>query len=398
MAQFSRKELYEKVWETPMESLAEEFGMTGRGLSKLCKRHEIPTPPRGYWAKVHAGQKLPKSPLLKPQRPQPRMVVIQDRRPEKKETKKRKEAVKQARAQVQSVVRIDKVPADMRGLHWIVARWVAEHKAAYAKAKKENNSRRQRGGRGANIDELFGRQLHWGAADPKVDLTERDRYRFRMTSAFLKGIEANAGKALDGSINGELKISCSGQEISILVKEKMLQDRRKPSQIDKDWTAYPGHHNAALRPSGYLRINVKTYVGGGLKDQWIETDTCNGGEFLSFVLCDVLAMGPILVRREEEAEENRRQALLEQQRRLEIQHLARLEAERWEAFKQLSTDWEEVLRLRRFLDELQSRPEEFAYEFEGMTISEYLEWARQKIDELDPFVLRDQQSANEVKD
>jgi hypothetical protein len=63
---FTRAELYELVWSKPMQKLAEELGISDVGLSKVCTRNEIPTPPRGYWARVEAGQKVRRPPLLKP--------------------------------------------------------------------------------------------------------------------------------------------------------------------------------------------------------------------------------------------------------------------------------------------------------------------------------------------
>ncbi|HLG87163.1 MAG TPA: hypothetical protein VKZ79_08190 [Alphaproteobacteria bacterium] len=39
---------------TPIDRVAKEFGITGRGLAKICERLDIPTPPRGYWAKLAA--------------------------------------------------------------------------------------------------------------------------------------------------------------------------------------------------------------------------------------------------------------------------------------------------------------------------------------------------------
>jgi hypothetical protein len=53
----SREELYEKVWVTPMQKLAPRFGLSDVGLAKLCKRHQIPVPGRGYWARLQVGQK-----------------------------------------------------------------------------------------------------------------------------------------------------------------------------------------------------------------------------------------------------------------------------------------------------------------------------------------------------
>ena len=55
--QISREELYELVWSEPGKVLANRFGISDVGLSKICKRHRIPRPPRGYWAKRQAGHK-----------------------------------------------------------------------------------------------------------------------------------------------------------------------------------------------------------------------------------------------------------------------------------------------------------------------------------------------------
>ncbi|WP_164658139.1 hypothetical protein [Tropicibacter sp. Alg240-R139] len=58
--EISRAELFEKAWSTPLRTLASEFGLSDRGLAKICAKHFIPTPPRGYWAKVSAGQEMAK--------------------------------------------------------------------------------------------------------------------------------------------------------------------------------------------------------------------------------------------------------------------------------------------------------------------------------------------------
>ena len=38
----TREELYEKMWSRPAIVLAEEFGISGRGVAKICSRFEIP--------------------------------------------------------------------------------------------------------------------------------------------------------------------------------------------------------------------------------------------------------------------------------------------------------------------------------------------------------------------
>lgn len=60
-----RSKLYELVWSKPMTKLGAELGISDVGLAKACRRHAIPVPPRGHWAKLQAGKASPK--LLLPQ-------------------------------------------------------------------------------------------------------------------------------------------------------------------------------------------------------------------------------------------------------------------------------------------------------------------------------------------
>lgn len=55
-ASLTRQQLYDLVWATPISSLAKQFGLSDKGLSKKCIKHKIPTPPLGYWAKVKNGK------------------------------------------------------------------------------------------------------------------------------------------------------------------------------------------------------------------------------------------------------------------------------------------------------------------------------------------------------
>lgn len=52
----TRQELYEKVWEQPMTKLAPTYALSDVGLAKVCRKHNIPRPPVGYWAKLAHGK------------------------------------------------------------------------------------------------------------------------------------------------------------------------------------------------------------------------------------------------------------------------------------------------------------------------------------------------------
>lgn len=58
-----RSELYAKVWQMPMTRLAKEFDISDVGLAKACKKHNIPTPRAGYWAKFAYGKAPSPTPL-----------------------------------------------------------------------------------------------------------------------------------------------------------------------------------------------------------------------------------------------------------------------------------------------------------------------------------------------
>jgi hypothetical protein len=59
----TRAELYEKVWATPVRTLAKEFGMSDVGLAKICRKHDIPVPPLGYWRRAETGHQVARPPL-----------------------------------------------------------------------------------------------------------------------------------------------------------------------------------------------------------------------------------------------------------------------------------------------------------------------------------------------
>jgi hypothetical protein len=60
---FTREQIYELVWSKPMTHLAKEFAISDVAVHKICKKHGIPNPPLGWWAKKAAGKKVKQIPL-----------------------------------------------------------------------------------------------------------------------------------------------------------------------------------------------------------------------------------------------------------------------------------------------------------------------------------------------
>ena len=72
----TRIELYQRVWSTPLRTLAKEFGLSDVGLAKICEKHHIPRPPVGHWVRVRLGQETEQIPLLEIDDPRLKMVTI----------------------------------------------------------------------------------------------------------------------------------------------------------------------------------------------------------------------------------------------------------------------------------------------------------------------------------
>jgi hypothetical protein len=78
MVTLTREELYAMVWDRPMRTLAGEFGLSDVALHKICRKHAVPTPPVGYWAKKAHGKPVKVTALPKPKGGSPSKIVIHE--------------------------------------------------------------------------------------------------------------------------------------------------------------------------------------------------------------------------------------------------------------------------------------------------------------------------------
>ena len=60
---YNREKLYKEVWAKPVVDVAVQYGVSDVAIHKICKSLNVPVPPRGYWARLRAGEKLKKTPL-----------------------------------------------------------------------------------------------------------------------------------------------------------------------------------------------------------------------------------------------------------------------------------------------------------------------------------------------
>lgn len=58
-----RKTLYEEVWQEPMTTVADRYGVSSSFLARVCERLNVPRPSPGHWSKLRHGKSIVQLPL-----------------------------------------------------------------------------------------------------------------------------------------------------------------------------------------------------------------------------------------------------------------------------------------------------------------------------------------------
>lgn len=187
----TREQLYELVWQTPMIRLAGRFGISDVGLSKICRRLEIPTPPVGWWAKKAAGRKVRTPPLPEAPAGMARQVIIEPTPPE---TSSLRNEVRKEAERLGPIA----VPERLSRPHPIIARWIEQHR------QRQDRARSQR--------DPWRRNLH-----NVPDCTAAERRRHRILDALFRALEREGATVAEDE-RGELVATLQGEEIPFALR------------------------------------------------------------------------------------------------------------------------------------------------------------------------------------
>lgn len=353
-----REELYALVWETPMMHVAAKFGLSGNGLAKICRKLDVPYPPRGWWAKKAAGKKLRQTPLPKARVGVPTKATIRER---EREPEKPMTDLSVQHAQIGEIA----VPEQLTRAHPVIAAWRAERQQKRREAARERDPWTRRA---------------WSIPD----FTDIEKKGHRALHALLKALEKIGATIADGDKQGHVFVTVAGEQIELEFREKLKQVKRPLNDDEKRWSSDRSRLVTELVGTGKLHVVIHTWSRGGFRREWLESDTRPIETLLPEIAATVLAMGPHLaqVRREREeearlAEERRRQAEEERRRR-------QCDRNRWRRFTEFARASEEVRQARVLIAELrkQPRPDETVG---GRTVEEWLDWAEARAAHLDPL-------------
>ncbi len=348
-------ELYELVWQRPMVHLAREFGVSNTALSRCCKRHGIPTPPAGYWTKVEMGicVRIPK--LKLDQKELQHFVSLPVSSPLEDHAKQ----TKRDRFELKKLLPPPHVVSELVNLHPIVEKWLSEEEFEIGSSCEPVKYKR------------IGRQL-----------SEYDDFRLRVTSAFLRSVEAGGASITRADLNGRIELEIDEAKLVVIVRQKMSEVPRKGIELE-NWTAWPEHHGYWLFPTKNLKFSLK---GEGIRP--VEF-SCSQKQVLEFglqriVVC-VLSTKTALSRIKAErikahlAAKKADEILRHKKRILETDCL------RWERFKEIAEKWEETQKLRSFVQRLREISEERKLpQVDRVAFEQWLRWAEEKVAENDP--------------
>ena len=237
----TRKQLYEKVWSTPMTAISKEYGLSDVGMAKLCKRHNIPRPPRGYWARVEHGQKPPKVELPNPDQDANIEICGHAEEPEMDS-----QVQAEADAALEKLGPIS-VRDDLRGCHHLIS-----------------EMREYLNGRDVFSNGIYN-IAHEAPLDLKVSKTNMHR-ALRIMDALFKAMEEQGWTVQTGPVVGVL-----GMDIAMSLSESVVSKSEEPPE-DEASGRYQFHHSRMVTkqvPSGEFTLVLdgkSTYYRRKMKD------------------------------------------------------------------------------------------------------------------------------------
>jgi hypothetical protein len=115
----NRVDLYSQIWREPISKLAPKYGISDVGLKKICRKLNVPTPPRGYWAKIQHNIRVEKIPLPKLKHGEQNTYTIQRNKESHTNDPNLSDEAKKIIAKFQSIQNI-KVPKRLNSPHPLV--------------------------------------------------------------------------------------------------------------------------------------------------------------------------------------------------------------------------------------------------------------------------------------
>lgn len=351
----TRADLYEKVWATPMRILAKEFGMSDVGLAKVCRKHNVPVPPVGYWRRKETGYKVtrPLLPGAKDGAEHLDIYVRERLRPEFEEL------TRQVRPQV------------------IVTPEISHPLALWSQRLLEHGKTNQRG----LLTSKNGALAHIFVSGEQVPRA------LKILNALLLALEERGQSASWPKEEGALlAVSIDGEAVRFSLSEvtDSLAHVLTPAEAKHPWSA-PKHD---YKLTGRLQLQISNLPAfmGPIRRTWADgkqqrIEDCIGDFIIG------LSVAAAAIKKHKQEMEEREQRWAEERKQEEDERRKAEEHERKAEFvTELIGNWEEAARLRQFIKAIEERTSQSDFsDDEKGDIQRVADWTREYADSLDPL-------------
>jgi len=342
----SRQELYDLVWQHPLTTLAKQFDISDIGLRRACVEFNIPLPQGGHWQKVRAGKSVKNLEL--PPSSSNEMIALDDF---ERGIVEKEYPWSQREREIENDPHLPlKVPAKLTNPDTLITRT--------KKFLLEGNSRDWKyKGMVTSRNELV---------DITVQPKNVDR-ALNFMNALIKLLRAR-GHGIQLQYNNTF-VLIKGERIKVhLMELRKTVNNTKGQWSERDYI-----------PTGLLSLK---------SDQISRNEWKDGTKKLEDQLANIIAKMEVAVddRLKSRAENDRRQEEIQRKEQLAADLAAkkRNEFEKFKNLLQKSVRWKQVIILRDFINDAESRAVIAGANSEEF--NEWVKWASQKADWYDPYL------------
>jgi hypothetical protein len=360
----SREQLYEQVWTMPTTKVARSYGFSDVMLTKICKRHHIPKPPLGYWAKIRHGYNILRAPLPEIVDPNLQTVRLHQRPQSHLATSK------DADAKVTDEATIV-VPDRLLAPHLLVKKTLEALKSATR--DKEGIVLLPRNEE--SLDVAVGK--------------ESSRRAMLLMDTLIKSLEAR-GCTVALSVENDKRVTSArvaGEKVQFRLRE-LLEKRDMTPTEKKQHEHRPWLYRFApyvYFPSGRFVLSIEEYLDGS-RHQWSDGKKQKLEKCLNAFIDGLFKAAEILKVRHLEWERQRKQRE-EQERRREEEEQRRIEEEqKVKHLDAILANWAKSHNIREFVKIIDQTLKQRNIQPTN-NLSAWLQWARQYADSIDPILL-----------
>ena len=366
--QVSRQALYNHVWSTPMARLAKEYGISDVALAKICKKLKVPYPGRGYWRRKETGKAVKQVPLPPYSDPTKQAVTIYPTiRPDALEPAS-EETTQRITAEQAPEQKIE-VPDRLGKTHRLLSGQLSEW-------------------RSASVDE-YGAIRSGSLRQLNIRISPQHLSRaVRIMNALFFALETRSHHvSIQDGYKKTLGVRIDGHPIEFGLEEKFqrIERSRDKTNPQDSWR----YHRYEYVSTGTLILKINEWGADGLQKTWSDGKTTKLENCLNDFIVGLLEIAEaVKVRRlkQEQEERLRREA---ERRRQEEAIRRQEELVRLEALEQEAANWAKAQQLRTYLSALKDMLTTNHGAIQpGSQADQWLIWAHQHADRLDPLVAR----------